>query len=175
MLSSSVGSGSANAHTKWQNDEIRQDNLSLRTRDFTEWNMPTTFSLDLGIQIILVFLAQSRIYGFVPLSRQIWFGAPTPRVLSSHKNTFPTMCRNILIFKWRKQDNHHRGIDKNGTGKWICVESYVYWTVHHLDSWIKRDQLDVTCFFISLFNTQHVSDVNTSVLRSLRRICCIIS
>jgi len=30
--------------------------------------------------------------------------------------------------------------------------SYVYWTVHHLDSWIKRDQLDVTCFIISLFN-----------------------
>ena len=24
--------------------------------------------------------------------------------------------------------------------------SYVYWTVHHLDSWIKRDQLDITCF-----------------------------
>jgi hypothetical protein len=23
---------------------------------------------------------------------------------------------------------------------------YVYWTVHHLDSRIKRDQLDVTCF-----------------------------
>ena len=39
------------------------------------------------------------------------------------------------------------------------LESYVYWTVHHLDSWIKRDQLDVTCFFISLFN---VSDVLTS-------------
>ena len=30
-------------------------------------------------------------------------------------------------------------------------ESYVYWTVHHLDSWIKKDQLDVTCFIISLF------------------------
>ena len=28
--------------------------------------------------------------------------------------------------------------------------------------WIKRDQLDVTCFFISLFNAQHVSDVLTS-------------
>ena len=39
---------------------------------------------------------------------------------------------------------------------------YVYWTVHHLDSWIKRDQLDVTCFIISLFTAQHVSDVNTS-------------
>ena len=36
---------------------------------------------------------------------------------------------------------------------------------------IKRDQLDVTCFIISLFNAQHVSDVNTSILRSLRLIC----
>ena len=49
--------------------------------------------------------------------------------------------------------------------------SYIYWTVYHLDSWIKRHQLDVTFFIISLFNTQHVSDVNTSILRSLRLIC----
>jgi len=42
-------------------------------------------------------------------------------------------------------------------------------------TWIKRDQLDVTCFFISLFNAEHVSDVNTSILRSLRLICWIIS
>ena len=41
----------------------------------------------------------------------------------------------------------------------MISEFYVYWTVHHLDSWIKRDQLDVTCF-ISLFNARHVSDVN---------------
>ena len=34
------------------------------------------------------------------------------------------------------------------------IKSYVYWTVHHLDSWIKIDQLDVTCFIISLFNAQ---------------------
>ena len=52
---------------------------------------------------------------------------------------------------------------------------YIYWTVHHLDSWVKRDQLDVTCFFISLFNDQYVSDVNTSILRSLRFICWVIS
>ena len=43
------------------------------------------------------------------------------------------------------------------------------------ESWIKRDQLDVTCFFISLFNAQHVSDVSTSILRSLRLICWVIS
>jgi len=44
-----------------------------------------------------------------------------------------------------------------------------------VDSWIKRDQLDVTCFIISLFNAQHVSDVNTSILRGLRLICWVIS
>ena len=60
------------------------------------------------------------------------------------------------------------------TGKLYRV-SYVYWTVHHLHSWVERDQLDVTCFFISLFNAQHVSDVNTSILRSLRLICWAIS
>ena len=28
--------------------------------------------------------------------------------------------------------------------------SYVYWKVHHCDSWRIKDQLDVTCYFISL-------------------------
>jgi hypothetical protein len=37
------------------------------------------------------------------------------------------------------------------------------------------DQLDVTSYFISLFNAQHVSDVNTSILRSLRLVCWVIS
>ena len=50
---------------------------------------------------------------------------------------------------------------------------YVYWTVHHLDIWVKRDQLDVTCF-ISLLNAQHVSDVNTTILRSLWLMCWVI-
>jgi len=52
---------------------------------------------------------------------------------------------------------------------------YVYWNVHHFDSWVKRDQLDVICFIISLFNAQHVSDVNTSILRSLLLMCWVIS
>ena len=47
--------------------------------------------------------------------------------------------------------------------------------MHHLDSWIKRDLLDVICFIISLFNVQHVSDVNASILRSWRLICWVIS
>ena len=36
---------------------------------------------------------------------------------------------------------------------------HVYWTVHHLDSWIKIDQLHVTCFIISLLTAEHVSNV----------------
>jgi len=42
-------------------------------------------------------------------------------------------------------------------------------------SWIKIDQLDVTCFIISLFNDQHVLNASTSILRSLRLICWVIS
>ena len=42
-------------------------------------------------------------------------------------------------------------------------------------SWIKRDQLDVTCFFISLVHAQHVTDVNTSILSILQLICWVIS
>ena len=47
--------------------------------------------------------------------------------------------------------------------------------MHHLDSWIKRDQLDATCFIITLFSAQHISDVNTSILRSLQLICWVTS
>jgi len=68
----------------------------------------------------------------------------------------------------------HRLFDY-GNFKLIQNYFYVYWTVHHLDSWIKRDQLDVTCFIISLFTAQHISDVNTSILRSLRLIWWFIS
>ena len=47
------------------------------------------------------------------------------------------------------------------------VTSYVYWTVRHLNRRIKIDQLDVTCIIISLFTAQHVSNVSTSIFRSL--------
>jgi len=50
------------------------------------------------------------------------------------------------------------------------LESYVYWTVHHLASWINIDQLDVSCFIVSLFTAPHVSNVSTSIFRSLRLI-----
>jgi len=35
---------------------------------------------------------------------------------------------------------------------------------------MKIAQLDVTCFIISVFTAQHVSNVSTSIIRSLRII-----
>ena len=32
----------------------------------------------------------------------------------------------------------------------ICSYFYVYWTMHRRNSWRTKDQLDVTCYFISL-------------------------
>jgi hypothetical protein len=49
------------------------------------------------------------------------------------------------------------------------------WREQENFSWIKIDQLDVTCFIISLFTAQHVSNVSTSIFRSLRLICWFIS
>ena len=48
--------------------------------------------------------------------------------------------------------------------KTSIFESYVYWTMHHLDSWIKTDQL----MSLALFFAQHVSNASTFIFRSLR-------
>jgi len=56
---------------------------------------------------------------------------------------------------------------------WWCI--YLYWTLHHCDSWRIRDQLDVTSYKVlfHFFYAQHVSDINTSIIRSLRLFYCI--
>ena len=57
---------------------------------------------------------------------------------------------------------------------WRCRDHQNCWWRTKEGSWIKRHQLDAICFFISLFNAKHFSDVNTSILRSLRLICWVI-
>ena len=102
---------------------------------------------------------------------------------SSHPLTWQNSYSNNHETKWKKyliKLKHCMNVIKFTAvtvrlKKGISFPSYVYWTVHHLDSSIKRDELDVTCFIISLFNAQHVSNVNTSILRSLRLICWVIS
>jgi len=47
--------------------------------------------------------------------------------------------------------------------------SCMYWTVHHLDSWIKIDQL----MSLALLFAQHVSNASTFIFRSLQ-LCAFI-
>jgi len=63
-------------------------------------------------------------------------------ILYESKHVAPTTIINITIF--------------------FC-ESYVYWTVHHCGSWRIKDQLYVTCYFISLLkcSTCFASACNT--------------
>ena len=82
-----------------------------------------------------------------------------------HKN-----CWSRVIFGHKQFYCEHRRIVSFFDKRWTNIDSYVYWTVYHLDSWIKIDQLDVTSFIISLFTSQHVLNVSTSIFRSLRLI-----
>ena len=51
--------------------------------------------------------------------------------------------------------------------------SYVYRTVHHCDSWrIKTNLMSLAILFHFLW-AQHVSDINISIIRSLRLFCWI--
>ena len=68
--------------------------------------------------------------------------------------------------------NEHALADAAFNKLYYYVASFSYNT--HL-CWVKRDQLDATCFIITLFSAQHVSDVKTSILRSLRLIRWVIS
>jgi len=79
-------------------------------------------------------------------------------------------CTTKMNFVFYNQMNVVWMLVKSINNSITCNSSYVYWTVHHLDSWIKIDQLDVTCFIISLFTAQHDSKVSTSIFRSLRLI-----
>ena len=101
-------------------------------------------------------------------------------IIEIYHNSLQDWAQNSSYFRLYRQPTTTQQCSMYCGGKHILrtvnnVTFYVYWTVHHLHSWIKRDQLDVTCFIISSFNAQHVSDVNTSILRSLRPICWVIS
>jgi len=55
--------------------------------------------------------------------------------------------------------------------------AYVYWTVHHCNSWRIKDQLDITCYFISLLNMFRIlispsSGAWDCAVELLHRSCC---
>ena len=77
-----------------------------------------------------------------------------------HGGTGSTLLPNSVQFQKIKKSTQKM---KTGNINWDFV------------NWLKRDQLEVTFFIISLFNAQHVSNVSTSILRSLRLIYWVIS
>ena len=58
---------------------------------------------------------------------------------------------------------------------YIYIYIHIYWTVHHCDSWRIRDQLDVISYYVlfHFFYAEHVSDINISIISSLRLFYCI--
>ena len=102
---------------------------------------------------------------------------------------FHEFCKNLLFFIQQQNIN-------TDTSK----VSNVYWTVHHCNSWRMKDQLDVTCYFISLLMcstcfghydihhqvmllailflflcAEHVSDINISIIRWRHLLFCFTS
>jgi len=86
-----------------------------------------------------------------------------------HQSSYYSMLNQLLHAPrtwYRVYKNIHHTLSRHAAFQINKWKEKIKW-----NSWVKRDQLDVTCFIISLFNAQHVSDVNTSILRSLRLIC----
>ena len=73
------------------------------------------------------------------------------------------MFSNLLHLKGDKN------IPENYRKEYSTVEKSLLTKINN-HSRIKIDQIDVTCFIISLFTAQHVSNVSTSIFRSLRLI-----
>ena len=92
-----------------------------------------------------------------------------------HRYSYFSWCWAHSRLKHVSKRNKHP--KKNCVPSWLYLQDYTW--MHGQQNikncWIKRDQLNATCFIISLFNAQHVSDVNTSILRSLRLIYWVIS
>ena len=95
-----------------------------------------------------------------------WFIHENPKSFSSARLTYCLHCLSFARQHWptkEEQQARNPKFDMN----------YIY--QDRTICWVKRDKLDATCFIITLFSAQHVSDVNTSILRSLRLIRWVTS
>ena len=62
---------------------------------------------------------------------------------------------------------HFKNVCTKFMNLWEIAKLWTFLYIY-VDSWITIDQLDVTCFIISPFTIQHVSNVSTSIFMSLR-------
>jgi len=114
-----------------------------------------------------VFTSQANTTLLEPSTGKIWQWGTTKMV---HIVVWCIFCKLLQIKLLNRSENHSFSKEFFRTSVHLNLK-----VMTMLNNWIKKDQLDVTCFIVSLFNAQHVSDVNTSILRSLRLICWVIS
>jgi len=98
---------------------------------------------------------------------------------------WPHLIFNTLLYQLKQHQIciTNSNMQRNTMSKynWYCIPigqkltAFVFLSRLTNRIWVKRGQLDVTRFIISLFNAQHVWDINKSILRSLRLICWVIS
>ena len=88
---------------------------------------------------------------FLSLDPQISHSVSTlGRTSADLQNSYTKLywwCRKCIVI--RNNINYSRLFNLERTESYRR-ESNVYWTVHHCNSWRMKDQLDVTCYFISL-------------------------
>ena len=77
-------------------------------------------------------------------------------------------CLNVFI-SWNFDSFYLLFFPFSNNDIYIYIYHYIYIYIY-IYIWIKIDKLDVICFIISLFTAQHVSNVSTSIFRSLRLI-----
>ena len=80
----------------------------------------------------------------------------------------------LFRFKWYEVEGGW-GLVWNSSFVSMISHTKFYRNKAFFHCWIKINQLDVTCFIISLFTAQHVSNVSPSIFRSLRLIVEFIS
>ena len=160
----------------WVTDRMRRDQEMRRppswgsiasTKCELQWTLPMTMKIAIIMPRITCILRTAH----VKLKFKFSF-----RAHFTIYRTDPKWKSNVILVYMRNMQNAYH--PKIIIRMWSHLKGLLKKTRHlkipFLCSWIKIDQHDATCFIISLFNAQHVSNVSTSIFRSLRLICWVI-
>ena len=125
-------------------------------------NIPLSTSMQFGTRV-----RRSRV---VRLSRSSRFYM---RAAASKMRAQNSSRVSIFFLTWLFIQPHKQKSNGVGSGRFRQLHFGSYEL--HFDSWRIRDQLDVTSYYVlfHFFYAQHVSDINMSIIRSLRLFYCI--
>ena len=131
---------------------------------------PQLFCMVVNAAVLLHAMLGTQACPFSPQVKPVIFWQLSPFWHQFHKLFFPrsvysacsvsvcnaTCCWErfpVIVNYWPVGNGRSRKLPCDFTTKLVDTifsESNVYWTVHHCNSWRMKDQLDVTCYIISL-------------------------